>query len=66
MAERDYQKYQRLYKNNQPHHVSVDDLLAIQQIEIDRGNYNRNDVIVFGDKKQLQEWSLFRWSKQRD
>ena len=57
MAERDYKKYQRLYKNSQPHHVSVDDLLAIQQIEIDRGNYNRKDVIVYGDKRQLQERS---------
>ena len=56
MAERDFAKYQRLYKNNQnPSHVSMEDLLAIQQIELDRGNYNRPpETIVYGDSRQLR------------
>ena len=56
MAERDFAKYQRLYKNNQnPAHVSMEDLLAIQQIELDRGNYNRPpETLVYGDSRQLR------------
>ena len=58
MAQRDYRKYKRLYKPDREQREkthNVDDLLAIQQIELDRGNYNRPDeVIVFGDHRQLQ------------
>ena len=59
MAQRDYRKYKRLYKpdaeQREVNH-NVDDLLAIQQIELDRGNYSRPpETIVFSDHRQLQQ-----------
>jgi len=39
MLERDFRKYARINGKNETH-VNPDDMRAIQQIEIDRGNYN--------------------------
>ena len=39
MLEKDFRKYARINGNN-PARVHHEDMVAIQQIEIDRGNYN--------------------------
>lgn len=40
MLEKDFRKYARIHASREPQRVNHDDMLAIQQIEIDRGNYN--------------------------
>jgi hypothetical protein len=40
LLERDFRKYTRLNGKSGNHRISHEDLVAIQQIEIDRGNYN--------------------------
>ena len=41
MLEKDFGKYQRMNNHSRPKSANIDDLLAIQQIELDRGNYNK-------------------------
>ena len=41
MLEKDFGKYQRMNNHARPKSANIDDLLAIQQIELDRGNYNK-------------------------
>ena len=40
MLEKDFKKYAQIHSKNSAMRVSHEDLVAIQQIELDRGNYN--------------------------
>ena len=39
MLEKDFKKYAQIHSKNSAMRVSHEDLVAIQQIELDRGNY---------------------------
>ena len=45
MLEKDFGKYQRMNNYSRPKSANIDDLLAIQQIELDRGNYNKPGLL---------------------
>ena len=55
IMEQDFNKYNQKYENRNSRRVDEEDLLAIQQIEIDRGNYNSTEGQYIAPRKISHE-----------